>query len=76
MAYQIRKLWRSHKAYLKRKYYKKGPEKEDVLGLRPTEVDIEQFHTLVEFWFSRDDKVLIFVFFDMFFFDMLNVKEY
>ena len=61
---------------MKKKYWKKGLEKEDVLGLRLVEVDIEQFHTLVEFWFSRDGKVLIFVFFDMFFFDLLNVKEY
>ena len=56
---------------MKKKYCTKGAEKEDVLGLRLAEVDIEQFHTLVEFWFSRDGKVLIFVFFDL-----LNVKEY
>ena len=56
---------------MKKKYCKKGPEKEDVLGLQLAEVDIEPFHTLVEFWFSRDGKVLIFVFFDL-----LNVKEY
>ena len=36
---QLGKLWRSHKAYLKKKCCKKGLKKKDVMGLHLAEVD-------------------------------------
>lgn len=65
---QLGKLWRSHKAYLKKKCCKKGLKKKDVMGLHLVGVDFEKFHTLVDFWFSRKGNVFLF--------DMLNVKNY
>ncbi|XP_075644012.1 uncharacterized protein LOC142615192 isoform X2 [Castanea sativa] len=50
---RIGKLWRGHKAELKENYCKLGIPKEALLELSPLEVDDNQFHVLVEYWFSQ-----------------------
>ena len=66
-------MWRSHKAELKEKYYMGGVSKEELLHLKPPEVDADLFCILVEYWFSKPGMVLIFSVLYVFFFYMINV---
>ncbi|KAK4608269.1 hypothetical protein RGQ29_001896 [Quercus rubra] len=55
---RIGKLWRGHKSELKKKHCNLNTTKEDLLQLSLPEVDDTQFHSLVEYWFSKDFKDL------------------
>ena len=52
-------MWRGHKSELKEKHCNLNTTKEDLLQLSLPEVDDTQFHSLVEYWFSKDFKVVI-----------------
>ncbi|KAK9986771.1 hypothetical protein SO802_031722 [Lithocarpus litseifolius] len=55
---RIGNMWRSHKAYLKEKYCMEGVRKEELIELKPPKVNANQFHILVEYWFSKPDREL------------------
>ena len=57
---QIEKLRRGHKASLKAKYCKPpGIPKEALRELSLSEVDDNQFHVFVEYWFSQKGMIVI-----------------
>ena len=45
---------------MKEKYCNEGLDKEDLHEVRQPKFDVDQFHALVECWFSTLDMVLIF----------------
>ena len=50
-----------------------GVSKEELLHLKPPEVDVDQFCILVEYWFSKPGMVLIFSVLYVFCFYMIYV---
>ena len=65
---RIEKLWKGHKASLKAKYCKPGIPKEALGELSLSEVDDNQFHVFVEYWFSQKGMIVIVTVVQMFFF--------
>ena len=72
---QIGKLWRGHKAELKENYCKPGIPREALLELSSLEVDDNQFHVLVEYWFSQKGMIVIVAVVLMFFFYRFRAQE-